>query len=251
MFSIFNIELYGGNLKFFVLAFIVWALYFAIREKNFRGGFLRKMDLFANKFVSYNKDSGFDASSEAALRFRAVVFLTFEAVLYFLTVSVTTPYLVDRYITPMYPLAVILTVLLFFPIIDDLFKSRRVGAVIFALIMSIPLLLRLSGGIYDSSKAEMSRLALEHSQDYCILFGGISKEENYFELEKYKGIYKMKLNRDYPVDERIAASKELVVYIPEGRDVQEYFDYVKKYVPYLKEFSRLYKAYYSSAYLFR
>ena len=140
------------------------------------------------------------------------------------------------------------------PLLGRIFKNEGFALAVFALLFAAPLLLKISSGLVDYNKAEMQRIAEEYSADYCITWSGMTLEENYFELEKYAGLYKMKLeDEDAPesIDSRIAEAEELVVYVPSGKDPQVYLDYLKNYVSGLDEYSLLYRAYYSDAYLMK
>ncbi len=243
MLSLLNIDLYGGNLKFYVLAFL------------FFGGLLilstRYMDIRTLLYGTEHKENLKNIRFLSGTEISAILFIIFTVVCYFTVVSITTPYLTDRYLTPIYPPVILITVLAFIPIIQSLFRSPLLGIMIFPVIMMFPLFTEMADGLYDVSKAEMQSLASEHSDDYCIYFGGIPNEENYFELELYRGIYAMKLKDDEPIMSEVASSDELVVYIPAGEDPEPYFQRVQDSCPNLTDVSRLYKAYYSDTYLMK
>ena len=243
MLSLLNLDLFGGNLKYYALAFFFFAalLVLSVRHTGIREliyGLERKDS--PRVFYILSKPEKI-----------AILFILTTVVCYFTVVSITTPYLTDRYLTPIYPPVILLTMLAFTPIIQALFRSPILGLMLFPVIMMMPLFSEMGSGLYDSSKAEMQALATQHSDDYCIYFSGISNEENYFELELYRGIYAMKLDDDTPIIDEVASSDELIVYIPEGKDPEPYFRRVQESCPDLTDTSRLYKAYYSDAYLMK
>ncbi len=243
MLSLMNIDLFGGNLKFFVfaLAFFALLMFLSLRQRSIHDL------LYGSEHRDDKKLFSILSDSEKC----ACIFILTTAICYFSVVSVTTPYLTNRYLTPIYAPVVLLTLLSFIPVIQSLFRSPVLGLMLFPVIMMFPLFSEMANGLYDSSKAEMQSLAAEHSDDYCIYFGGIPNEENYFELEIYKGIYAMKFKDSTPIISEVASSDELVVYIPEGADPEPYFERVQDSCPDLTDISRLYKAYYSNAYLMK
>ncbi len=223
MLSQVNTELFGGNLfLYIILMAVVIIVILAVEKKTIR------------------------PSIKEAFLFITVLF-------YFLTVSCTTPYLTGRYLSPVYPLIILLTVSFCLTPVRVIFRSERVGLIFLMLIMAAPMFSQIKDGLYDVDKAVMQQLSKEHSDDLCIFFRGISTEENYFELQNYDRVLGMKLNPGEGEEEgdiqTIRGEKELVVYIPSDRDVDEYLKRIREIDPGFKNMDRLYRAYYSDAYL--
>ncbi len=264
MFSLLNLDLYGGYFKFYLLALIIYMLYILMartrRAKLLNGAIGTGAAGGMSRTGSTGSTAGAAESLKALLQspspaLSALLLTLFVSAAYFCTVSITTPYLTNRYLTPIYPLLCLLTLRAFLPLIDSLFRSQAAGTAIFCVLMAIPLYQKFSGGLFDVNKALMQQAAEAHSGDYCIVFGGFTKEENYFEFEKYRGLCQLKLKGGAVTRENlppeIQNARELVVYIPWGKDAEEYFDYMEGLCPGLKTHERLYKAYYSDAYLLK
>ncbi|MCR4744610.1 MAG: glycosyltransferase family 39 protein [Lachnospiraceae bacterium] len=224
MFIEFNLDFFNGFFKYFVLAFAALLIYILLYEK---------------------KRPEYHISEK-------ILFTFVVSVGYLTLVSITTPYGSSRYLTPVYPLLVMILIYLAEPLIKVIFKDGRFGMAVLTVIFLFPLYQEVSAGLTDHNKVEMQRIASEYSDHYCITWSGMTLEENYFELEKYAGLFKIKLNDEEAPDEidsRIADSEELVVYVPKGKDPQVYLDYLKRYVDGIDEYTLLYKAYYADAYL--
>ena len=236
MMSHLNNEMYGGQLKLYVLCFAAWAVcgIFAYTRGRER------------KYSSSSREKIYDGMGAGF----ALVFLT--AVLYFLTVSVTTPYLTGRYLSPVYPLFVVVTVGVFRPLILKIFRSETFGYFVLTVVMAIPLYLWVSGGLYDVNKAAMQEISKEHSGEICIFFRGISTEENYFELENYDRVMAMRLIPREDEEEGdtalLAKEKSVVVYVPSDKDPEDCFNRIREYDPELTKSEKLYNAYYSNVY---
>ncbi len=99
----------------------------------------------------------------------------------------------------------------------------------------------------------MQELSKEHGEDLCVFFKGISTEENYFELWNYNRVMAMRLdpeeNEDPGMSGIIGNESEIVIYVPKDRDPEDYFERIREINPDLSECERLYKAYYSDAYI--
>ncbi len=228
MFSHLNNELFGGQLKFYVLCLIVWLIYMIINGKR------TEIKTYVNGVTG-----GF-------------VFITLTSAAYFFTVSVTTPYLTGRYMTPIYPLCILITMGIFKGLIETVFKSQRVGYLILVVIMAVPVYLWISSGLYDVDKAAMQEISKEHSGEICVFFRGISTEENYFELENYDRVMAMRItprSDEEDIDTPgLLEEKSVVVYVPLNTEPEECFERIREYNPKLTNYEKLYKAYYSDAY---
>ncbi len=232
MLSHLNAEIFGGELIFFILFFFAMILLMAVSMKK--------------------------EGEKIRFELRGLtepLFILFTALAYFLTVSCTTPYLTGRYLSPSYPLIVLLTLYLMIPAIRFLFKEERAGLVILMLIMAIPLYSKIRAGLFDVNKDAMKQLSKEHGQDICLFFTGITAEENYFELENYERLMAVRL-KPKDTDEEgdigaVSKEKEVIVYVPSDKDAEPYLERVRSINPGLTKAERLYKAYYSDAYVMR
>ena len=123
------------------------------------------------------------------------------------------------------------------------------------LIMAIPLFSKIRAGLFDVNKDAMKQLSKEHGKDICLFFTGITAEENYFELENYERLMAVRLKpKDTDEEGDLKAlenEREVVVYVPSDKDAEPYFERVRSINPGLKEAERLYKAYYSDAYVMK
>ncbi len=185
--------------------------------------------------------------------YTAPAFLIFTALFYFLTVSLTTPYLTGRYLSPDYPVIFLILVYLFLPGERLLFRSEKAGLLILALVMAAPLCLQIRSGLYDVDKAVMQELSKSHSKDICVFFRGISAEENYFELENYERVMAMRVTAKEGEDrgdtDLIKNEEEVVFYVPAGKTAEECLNRIQGIDPGFKTAERLYKAYYSEAWV--
>ena len=238
MFFNLNEALFGGEVKFIILILLIFAVFVLVKGSgSFRERALRVFD----SVRQYTETKH--------------MFFIFTGLFYFLTVSVTTPYLTARYLSGAYHLYILITVWMMLPLLRRLFRSEKAGILIFILIMAIPLYSKVRAGLYDVNKAAMDSLSKEHHEDICVFFRGISTEENYFELMNYDRLMAMRLNPEEgeePGDTAlIAGEKEIVIYVPEGKDPEDYFSRIREIDPELVSAERLYKAYYSDAYIMR
>ncbi|MBO6148418.1 MAG: hypothetical protein J6O55_03675 [Lachnospiraceae bacterium] len=249
MLSLANGELCGGQLLFlliFLIAFAMFCLYEKLKARNLitqdktRGASIKAAVLdCCKKLAAYLNIEGF--------------FLIFTSLCYFLTVSCTTPYLTSRYLSPAYPIYIMLIFIALIPIVRRLFRSEFAGLIAVLIIFAIPFYGKIRAGLFDVNKAAMQSLSKEHSEALCIFFSGIPTEENYFELENYKRLMAMRLKQKSKENKgdalAIADESEVVIYVPEGGEPEEYFERIREINPYLTEDERLYRAYYSDAYL--
>ncbi|MBQ6967240.1 MAG: hypothetical protein IJP84_04990, partial [Lachnospiraceae bacterium] len=238
MFFNLNEALFGGEVKFIILILLIFAVFVLVKGSgSFRERALRVFD----SVRQYTETKH--------------MFFIFTGLFYFLTVSVTTPYLTARYLSGAYHLYILITVWMMLPLLRRLFRSEKAGILIFILIMAIPLYSKVRAGLYDVNKAAMDSLSKEHHEDICVFFRGISTEENYFELMNYDRLMAMRLNPEEgeePGDTAlIAGEKEIVIYVPEGKNPEDYFSRIREIDPELVSAERLYKAYYSDAYIMR
>ncbi len=255
MFSHINNELFGGELKLFLLflaAGLIWITAAGIRKTedpdgtsvvgNYGNG--RQNGVLKRIFHIFMEYTGIK-----------YFFLLSVGILYFLTVSCTTPYLTGRYLFPAYPLYILIAAWAFFPVLKALFKSPAAGLVIFMLVMVMPLYGKIKSGLFDVNKAAMQSISKEHSGDICVFFRGITTEENYFELKNFGRLMSMRLNPEEGEDPgdtvKIKGENEIVIYVPDGKDPEQYFQRIRDINPELTAAERLYKAYYSDAYIIK
>lgn len=214
-----NKSLFGGVFKFFALAAVIFIIFRLIRGAHF----------------SFRK-------------YAPILLVLWTAVLFYVIGSATLTYIGSRYLSPIYPFIMILIIFVCDKIVSRIFVDPRLGIVIVCFMLALPMYNKISSGLTDNSKLAISQAAAAHSDDYCIFDVGITVEENFFELEKYRGLYFTAAGYDID-DEKIASAPELVVYVPDGMDPDKEFESIRKCNPSLKNSSRLYVAYYSTAYL--
>ncbi len=249
MLSLVNRDIFGGEMLIFALFFICCGIFFFVTYSM--GKEHRRLETPAACGGAQITDQR-SVISKADIK---AIFLLFTIGTYFLTVSFTTPYLTERYLTPVFPLIIMVTAYFSLPFIGKVFKNEAAGLLILLFILALPLIKEVRGGLYDVNKAVMQELSKEHGKDPLVFFKGISKEENYFEIMNYDRVMNMRLkpeeNEDPGETEELKTEDEIVVYVPEGKDPEDYFSRIREINPDLTEAERLYKAYYSDAYILR
>ncbi len=238
MFFNLNEALFGGEAKLIILILLVFAVLVFIKSSGSSG---ERAAAVISSVRQYTEEKH--------------AFFIFTGLFYFLTVSLTTPYLTARYLSGAYHIYILITVWLLLPLLRRLFRSEKAGLLILVLIMAVPLYLKVKAGLFDVNKAAMGSLSKEHHNDICVFFRGISAEENYFELMNYERLMAMRLRPEEGEEPGetylIGNEKEIVIYVPEGKDPEEYFLRIREINPELKTAERLYKAYYSDAYIMK
>ena len=224
MFVLLNIEIFNGRIKWILLILLLFFLWRFVLCKEKRP-LLRGIP---------------------TVSFYCILFV---ALMYFVTISATTPHLTVRYLSPVYAPLILLILIVLRPVINAIFALRPVGYAVLLLLFSMSLINEIRGGLYDVNKAIMQESSKEYSDDYCVLFTVSNPEENFFELMNFKGFYRIHMDEDEGIDERISSADELVIYVPEKRTLEECVEYLQKFNPDLKYTRLLYKAYYADAYL--
>ena len=163
-----------------------------------------------------------------------------------------TPYVVARYVAPVFPYFVMFAALSVDQVLRAIMKSMTVGYMILLLLFIMPEVTILRGGIEDYNREIMDTVSSEHSHDICLFNTEIVPEENIFELRKFERIYTYDGSGESLVPE-IADARELVVYVPEEIEEEsgeeEYLQTIMGANPKLSETERLYVAYDSTCYL--
>ena len=218
-----NEELFGNRLKYLVIIVLVFAVYLLIRDRE-------------------KLKRAFAVSPRIAMT--VVVSICF-----YLTVSAITPYLTTRYISPAYPLFILLAVLTLDRVTGEVFRSPRLGLAVILLFFALPELTLLKNGLFDENRRIISERSTEHEDDICLFGNSISPEENVFELRKFNRIYVYDGKNAKGASKEISDSDRVVVYVPENVDEEEYVQDIRKINPDLKNMERLYVAYYSKCYL--
>lgn len=221
MVSFANTELMNGKLKWVLMGVIVYAVYALVRKK------VSVKDVFKLP--------------------KSLWMIILVAFTYFGIITLITPYLCDRYVWPAFPLFMLLIIPIAVYAFEDIFKSKVFGLIILVAIMILPLAGEIRSGLYDVNMNARIEIAAENGDVPCAFLSGIAVEENVFELSKYSDIYTF---QDYKsIDENLLAGKELVVYLPEGQDVEECFVTLSEAGGF-NNYERLYVASYSTVYKF-
>ncbi|MCR4890610.1 MAG: glycosyltransferase family 39 protein [Lachnospiraceae bacterium] len=231
---IINQDIFFGRLKFFLLAaFIILIL--AVLHKRKDG-------------IEAGSSKGIPVLTGFLERHRLILLPAFTCLCFYIIGSATLTYLATRYLSPIYPFLVLLLTFFADRICGLLFRNQSVGLAIFIFLMILPMYDRISAGLTDHNKILMTEAAELHSSDDCVLISGFPLEENFFELQRFHGFCQISSHSDTK-DPRITEAKELVVYIPNGKDSQECISLMQKLNPGLTKAERLYVAYYSTAWL--
>ncbi len=216
---ILNKAFWGGAFKIFAAAVFAFIIYCLIKKKK----------------VNISEYSG-------------MLLIVWTAVCYYVIGSATLTYLGSRYLSPIFSYIVLIIFFFCNFIIKKVFVSYRFGIAVMVLLFMLPMYEKISAGLVDVQKLEMTRLAESKSEDYCIFDASITIEENFFELEKFRGF--MVVVNDMEIDdEKVRNADELVVYASDEESAEKLFASIRKCNPGLKIEERLYVAYYSTAYL--
>lgn len=86
--------------------------------------------------------------------------------LYFIVVSLITPYLCDRYLSPIFLILILLAVGITYYILQDLLKSDILLSYLVVALAVAPMVVKLNGGLEDTSKMEMLARGRETSGLY-------------------------------------------------------------------------------------
>ena len=175
------------------------------------------------------------------------------ALFYFIVVSLITPYLCERYLSPIFMIVILLAVGVAYYMLQTLLKSDMLPYYLVVALAMAPMLIKLNGGLEDTSKIEMLRKAEEYTSVPCVVFDDLISTENFMELEKYQKLYYIQdSDAMKPIDdELIETADELVVYIPNEKDVDAYIQKIYDCNPNLNEYERLYVGYGTIAYVVR
>lgn len=218
-----NEEVFGNRLKYLVIIVLIFAVYLLIRDrKKLKRAFAVDPRIFM------------------------VVFVTIG---FYLTVSAITPYLTTRYISPAYPLFIVLAILTLQQAANEVFRSPKLGLAVILLFFALPEWTSLRNGLFDENRRIISERSTEHEDDICLFGNSISPEENVFELRKFDKIYVYDGKNAKGASKEISDSDRVVVYVPENSDEEEYVRDIREVNPDLKKMERLYVAYYSRCYL--
>lgn len=221
MLEFVNQEVWGGYMKILLLVFVLFVIY----------GIVRKRDFFGDM-----KKRGFS------------FFMLFGvSICYFILVSTVTPYLCDRYVYPVFPVLLLLTVLFLEELCEATLKSRNLGYCLITLFLLLPAVLQMKEGLTDVNKELMQQSAAKYSKLPCVFSTGIPVEENVFELNKYQDIYVYDFKEPIE-DSQITEAKGLVVYVPNTETPEEDLKKITESNPALTQYDRIYTAYYSYAY---
>lgn len=218
-----NEEIFGNSLKWIVLIIIIFAIYLLIKDR---------------------------AKLKRAFTLKpALLLVVLVNVLFFLTVSVITPYLSTRYISPAFPFIIAMAVLTLEQVTNASLRSPVVGLVLIAVFFLRPEAASLREGLTDVNRQIIAEVSTEHAGELCMFGSNITPEENVFELRKFDKIYVYDGSNAGNVTQAVTDAPQIVVYVPENYDPDEYVANIRNVNPKLTELDRLYVAYYSTCYL--
>ena len=214
-------ELMGGLHKPIIIIIIIYGVYYICSKK---------------KVISIIKDIKIE-----------YYLLIFTSSLYFIVISLVSPYLCDRHIFPIFNLVFFIVISVLLQISDEIFKSKQLGRVVLFVLGLLPLFLHLKAGITDVNTPLRRQIAAENSNRPCIFYNEIAAEENIFDLMQYDQVYFYDFKSD--MDDKITNSDtELVVYVPDWINEDIIFSKIREYRPDLVYDERLYVASYSTVY---
>ena len=216
-------ELFGDRLAYLALITVIFAVYLAVKDRA-----ALKRTVFVSPEIS---------------------FTVFTSVCFFVTVSAVTPYPSTRYVSPAYPLFLLLAVVTLKQVSDTTFRSPLLGLAVIILFMAAPELRILQNGLTDRNRQIISEISYEHRDDVCFFGAGIPPEENVFELERFDRIYVYDGKNAAGAAEDIKEPDRIVFYVPSGKEPEEYAKDILAVYPDLKNMERLYVAYYSTCYM--
>ena len=170
-----------------------------------------------------------------------------SSILAFVTITLVTPYLCDRYISPLFAYILLFVLMILFYMAEELFKSKYIGYAIVTVLFLCPEIGVLKEGLVDNNREIIMAESTEHSDSICLFQSNIPAEENVFELNKFDDIYIYLHPKDIE-DTRVKDADELVVYISNDFDSDEIIREIQIINPKLKSSEQLYVAYYSRVY---
>lgn len=148
------------------------------------------------------------------------------AMFYFLIVSLITPYLCERYLSPIFLIVILLLVGIAYYVLQDILKSAILPYCLVVVLALTPMVLKINGGLEDTAKMEMLSKVEEYSDVPCVIFDDIVTTENFMELCKYQKLYYLYDSPEtasIPIQDAIVENAEsLVAYIPKDADVEQY-----------------------------
>lgn len=214
-----NVELFGGKLKYIILILFLYIVYLFISRK------IKIKDI---------------------LKISPIVIMTlFTSILYFIVITLVTPYLCDRYVWPAFPMFFMVVSASMVYLFEDLFKSRLIALIMLLLLAITPIKEDVRQGLTDNNMIARISSAAENHNLECFFIRDIPIEENVFELKEYDKVTYCSSYNDLDVDSEHV--KSFVVYVPTASDVQDVMDiFIKKGY---SSYDRLYVASYASAFV--
>lgn len=232
IYVILNQQLFGSQFKLFVFVVFVFAMFAIYKYKKENTNILPEMNSGYRWIISL---------------------LVVESVCYYAIVAATTPYLCDRYFSPIFSTVIILIMLVLYNVLSEVMRYKKLAFALTLIIMSIPYFLELRDVSIDGNKLEMLRQSREYSDKICVVNNDII-EENYLELMNYENIYvtDMWKGNDLGEDDDnpkfdIPGEDSIVIYIPSEYEMDDYMEVLNGYG--FGSYERLYVAYQATAYL--
>lgn len=149
------------------------------------------------------------------------------AFLYYVAVSLITPYLCDRYFSSIFLILILFLVKLLYTIFQDVFKSETLLYVILTAILLCPVYQHLSSDLTDTNKLEMLRVAEKNADTICVIKPDIYME-NFMELSKYQDIYVTDIEQSLLSNSLIQDNDQFILYLPDDIDVDNIYRMISR-----------------------
>ena len=219
-----NGDILYGKLKIFILMIVIYAAFlFITNRKKLLKAFACKTELMMIIVVS---------------------------MMSFIVISILTPYLTTRYISPLFPFVILIFVLTMEQPLNDVFRYQIIGYVMIALFLMDSEINMLRNGLVDNNRQIIEQVTTENADALCLFEAGIIPEENVFELGKYNRIFVYDESNIEEAREELLSADKIVMYVNEDTDPGAYVEAIMRINPELKNYDRLYVAYYSTCYYF-
>lgn len=236
MFGVINQQIFGDQCKLFIAIAFVFAgvyMFMWIRKKQIKSEVTRLLVMTGKR-----------------LRTDWMICLE-TAALYFITVSLITPYLCDRYLSPIFMIVILTGVGMMYEILQTVLKSDILPYCIAVVLAVTPAAVKINEGLEDNAKLEMLAAAGKYSDVPCVIFDDSVSTDNFMELSKFDQLYYVK---DYGqkisiADEKIRNAERLVVCIPSDKEINGYVRTLNACNQNLDKADRLYVGYGITAYI--
>ena len=171
------------------------------------------------------------------------------ALLYYLLVSLITPYLCDRYFAPIFLILILLLVKTLSVILKDVFKSENLMYIILTALLLAPVYQQFSSDLTDTNKQIMLQTASENADTICMVEPDINLE-NFKELGEYQNIYVVDMHQNFSSNSVIQNNNQFIIYLPDDIEVENVYQEIQETNPLISRYERLYVGYRATVYKF-